>query len=266
MMGEARNKSRSKAKILAEEPRCIYCLNPPDSLEHMPPIAMFKDRARPSGMEYAACVACNNGTSTADLVASFMAHIKPFDGPNDWEIAAVERFLRSLRFKAPGLADELVRSRNTRPRWLWSPSGLLRETNELDADGPILKQHLDVFSAKLGMALYREHTGHALPETGAVFTTWFLNAGLTREGVETMLSIMPSHSSLRQGTKTVTEQFAYRYNTDDTSIVAALVGFHGNLHILAITTADYETYDFIAKGPNICVTRPGSFAGLVIAK
>ena len=76
-MGEARLKSRSRQEILAGEPRCIYCDAAPSQLEHMPPKAMFRGRVRPSGMEFAACQSCNNGTSAADLVASFVARISP---------------------------------------------------------------------------------------------------------------------------------------------------------------------------------------------
>ncbi len=57
-------------------------------------------------------------------------------------------------------------------------SGLLGPAKGIHADRPRLNAYLDVFSAKLGMALYRELVGVSLPLDGAVYSTWFLNAGL----------------------------------------------------------------------------------------
>src|SRR4051794_21414253 len=91
-MGEARLKSRSREEILAEEPRCIYCDAVPSQLEHMLPRSMFRSRFRPSGMEFAACQNCNNGTSATDLVASFVARISPDLDDEDWRwIEAIKR-------------------------------------------------------------------------------------------------------------------------------------------------------------------------------
>lgn len=223
----------------------------------MPPVGMFRHRARPSGLEFPSCQQCNNGTSAADLVACFMAHITPFD--EDWRTEAVQRFVQNLRRKAPGLTDELMRPEKAERKWLWTPGGILRESHKIKADGPILKRHMDTFSAKLAMALFCEHIGEPLPQNGVVFTTWYLNAGLTQKGAEALLSIMPIIGELRQGSKVVTEQFGYRYNSDDREIIAALIGFHSNLHILAIATSNAERYSSFAEQPNIVVSRPGEF-------
>lgn len=256
-MGEAKNRSRSQKKILERASRCIYCTEPPATIEHMPPLAMFRDRARPSGMEYPACESCNRGTSTADLVACLMAHIAPFDGAGHWRIDAARRFVRHLRREEPGLAAELMRSDKATREWLRAPNGLFRETHRVNADGPILKRHMDIFSAKLGMAIFYEHIGAPLPSNGAVCTTWFLNAGLTVVAAEAILSILPAHATLRQGTKVVSEQFAYRYNTDDKTVVAALSGFHNNLHILTIATSEAENIREIGSYPNAVTTTVG---------
>lgn len=258
-MGDAKKRSRSQKEILASAERCIYCEQPATSIEHMPPVAMFRDRARPSGLEFPSCQACNNGTSTADLVASFMAHITPFDGPDDWRTQAVQRFLGNLRRKAPGLTNELMRPEKSQRKWLWSPGGLLRESHQINADGPILKQQMDIFSAKLAMALFYEHMAKPLPLDGLVFTTWFLNAGLNQKSADALLSIMPIRGELKQGSKSVGEQFGYRYNSDDKEIFAALAGFHGNLHVLVIATSNVERYGSLAEQPHTVVRKPGTF-------
>ena len=53
--------------------------------------------------------------------------------------------------------------------------------------------------AKLAMALYREHVGHALPLTGGVHTNWYLNAGLAQRTAEGILKTLPLGGTLRQG-------------------------------------------------------------------
>jgi hypothetical protein len=72
---EAKRKSRNRADILARETHCIYCDKAPTSVEHMPPLGMFINRYRPSGMVFACCDQCNQRTGVADLVASFFARL-----------------------------------------------------------------------------------------------------------------------------------------------------------------------------------------------
>jgi hypothetical protein len=48
-----------------------------DTIEHMPPIQMFRLRQRPKGMEYPACRRCNNGTGVSDLIASLLGRTYP---------------------------------------------------------------------------------------------------------------------------------------------------------------------------------------------
>lgn len=188
-----------------------------------------------------------------------MAHISPVDDDRDWRTSAAQRFVPNLKRKAPGLLSEML-SGETEQRWLWSGNGLLQKSHVINGSGPILKKHMDVFSAKFAMALFYEHMGRPLPLDGLVFTTWFLNGGMTQPVADAMLSIMPIHGELRQGRKTVTDQFAYRYNTDDQEIIAALAGFHGNLHILAIATENAAHYGSLAKQQQVVVSRPGQFS------
>jgi hypothetical protein len=70
-MGEAKRKRRRHAAVLAAHPWCIYCggIHPADTIEHMPPIAMFDDRQRPRGLEFSTCRECNNGTRLSDTDA-----------------------------------------------------------------------------------------------------------------------------------------------------------------------------------------------------
>ena len=87
-MGESRRKSRKGAAIVAAEPRCIYCASPSETVEHMPPRSMFRDKDRPSAMEFGACTACNGATRGADVVASVIARLHPDIPKASWQNAA----------------------------------------------------------------------------------------------------------------------------------------------------------------------------------
>src|SRR5262249_36558230 len=109
--------------------------------------------------------------------------------------------------------------------WLRDTGVIASPFAQIKVDGPRIRAYLNVFAAKVGMALYRQHVGHPLPLTGAVHTNWFLNAGLAQSTADGILRILPLRQTLRQGAFQVPEQFAYRYNCDGRSILAALVGF-----------------------------------------
>ena len=258
-----RKKSVSRKVIMGGEGRCIYCANPPVTLEHMPPKAMFKDRYRLSGMEFPCCVACNNGTSAADLVAAFYAKIGPLIGKGDWELDDNHRQAWMLRKKAPSVLEELFGSKaNSRPILFRTGGGVLLDRVQIQA-GPISAAHLDVFCAKLGMALYREHVGTNLPLTGAVNAMWFANNGLSQETADGMVSILPGVNALRQGKSDSIGQFAYRFNCDGKGIFACLASFHKGLHVMLFAMAEPEVYDIPVVGKTQRLTRPGELLAMM---
>lgn len=254
-------KSRSRVEILSQGVVCIYCGMPADSLEHMPPRGMFRAKDRPSGMEYPSCNACNKGTSGADAVASFIARIDRHGSLGDWNVNEAIKLRPILDEVAPGFLDELFATDKATDSYVPNTAGVLIRQAVVKADGPLTQAYLDVFSAKLGMALYFEHTGTRLPDDGGIETYWYLNAGLTQKTAEAWVRMMPGVDRLRQGKKTSRGQFDYRYNSDNKSIVAALAGFHTGLHVAFIATSDPNTYGFPTKMPHSAFTQPGQLMG-----
>ncbi|WP_127754371.1 hypothetical protein [Devosia sp. 1566] len=258
-----RKKSLSRKVIMAGEERCVYCADPPDTLEHMPPKTMFKDRYRLSGMEFPCCEPCNNGTSAADLVAAFMSKIGPLIGKGDWELADNHRQAWMLRKKAPGFLEELFGPKaNSEPILFKTDGGVLLDRVQIRT-GPIGSACLDVFSAKLGMALYREHIGTNLPLTGAVNAMWFTNVGLGQDTADTLLSILPGLNALRQGKSDSLGQFAYRFNSDGVGMFSCLASFHKGLHVMLFAMADPELYDIPVVIETQRVTRPGGLLAMM---
>lgn len=268
-MGESRHKSRAREVILANELRCIYCPGPPQTLEHMPSRGMLRGKVRPSGMEYAACAACNNGTRGPDAVAAVIARLHPDNGESSWQAAEIRKLMFALDTYAPGVREELSQPGKAQSNWLRRPgSGLLQRVVRVNADGPKVKAHLSAYGVKLALALFREHVGIALPLDGAVWCQFALNAGMSQEHLNERVKIMPLHATLRQGQKNVADQFAYRYNTDKRTVVVAVAQFHRGLWFTLFASCDQRIIELLKRPefvglPASVLVRPGELLRLL---
>jgi hypothetical protein len=269
-MGEAKRKNHRRKAFIASEPRCIYCAAPAETLEHMPPIVMFRGRQRPGAMEYAACKACNNGTRGSDAVAAFMAIQHPDNCDLSWQTAKTRQLVSTIDALAPGVREEMSLPGKFGDGLMRRPSGLYQRVTLVRADGPSVKAHLSIFGAKLGMALYREHVGVALPLDGAVWCQFALNAGMTQEDLDARVKILPAFGTLQQGRNHVLHRFSYRYNCDGRTVVAAVVQFHRGLWITAFASSDQKIIGLFdkpefAKLPASVMVRPGGLLPLLPA-
>ena len=260
-MGQAKQKKVTRRAILETEERCIYCAAAPSTIEHMPPLVLFLKRQRPKGLEFAACQECNNGTKGADAVAALFSRISQADQDPFWENGGGVTLRHTVERDAPGVRDEVFDERKATTRWMRGRTGVLTPKAVIHADGPLVKAYLDVFAAKLGMALYREHVGKPLAMEGGVQTIWYMNSGLSEKMALAHFSILPIGGSLKQGTFTAREQFAYRYNCDEKSIFAALIGLNSNFHVFLIASSTPEKFMLPLTMRNISATmnflRPG---------
>lgn len=267
-MREGIVRSRKREEIIQSEPRCIYCGNRAETVEHMPPKSMFQTD-RPSGMEYAACSLCNNGTSGADNVASLLALFHPDNGTDSWQYEKIVQLTKLLDQNAPGVLNELVRPEKSNTQWLQRPtSGLLQKAVFISADGPLVRSYLSVFGAKLAMALFREHTGIALPLNGAVWCQYCFLAGMTQEKINDLIKIMPLFSMLKQGKKNSQGQFSYCYNCDGKTTLAAEVQFHRSLWFTLFVSSDAKIIDLISSPqcrniPASKVVHPGELISVL---
>jgi hypothetical protein len=269
-VGEGSRRNRKGSQIVAAEARCIYCPNPATDLEHMPPRVMFRGKDRPGAMEFGSCKACNNGTGGADVVAAVMSMIDLKSGPGGWQDKEVHKLIRPLDKFAPGVREELFRHGKHERRWLYlARSNLLQPFDLVRADGPRVNAYLTIFAAKLAMALYRQHVGVALPLEGAVWCQFQFNVGLTQENLDARVAILPGCETLRQGRKNVGDQFLYRFNTDERSVVAAVAQFHRGLWLTVFASTDPKIIELFANKfsglPASAMVRPGDLLALVPA-
>jgi hypothetical protein len=269
-MGEASRKSRKGSQIVAAEARCIYCPSPATELEHMPPRVMFQGKDRPGAMEFGSCKACNNGTGGADVVAAVISRLHPDHGEGSWQDKEIRKLIRPLDKFAPGVREEISSGKHERGWIRRGGFGLMQPAVLVHADGPRLKAYLTIFAAKFAMALYREHVGVALGLDGAVWCQFQLNAGLTQEDVDARVAILPGYETLRQGRKKVGDQFLYRFNTDERSVVAAVAQFHRGLWLTVFASIDpriiglFDKPEFLTPTAS-AIVRPGELLNLVPA-
>jgi hypothetical protein len=251
-------KSRSRDDILALKPRCIYCANEATTVEHMPPLSMFKRKDRPSGLEFPSCQTCNNVTSAADAAAVFYSRIGWLnDDLDSWQLRDMERQIKTLDSLVPEFRKEFSTTKEGEVLKR-TPGGIFVKKVQLNCDGPVSQALLSAFSAKLGMAFFAEHTGKPMPLDGGVHGMWFLNSGLSQKAADTMLKMLPMFETLKQGErKTATGQFDYRFNSDDKSIVAALTHFHSNIHFFTIAMANPADYKFPRQDIHGAFVKPG---------
>jgi hypothetical protein len=268
-MGEFKRKSRSRREVMQTEARCIYCPGPVETLEHMPPVAMFRGRQRPGAMEYGACKSCNEGTRGSDAVAALLARVHPQNDPGGWQEKEIRKLIGAVRAHAPGVREELSLPGKFQPGRIKRPhSELYQKIVHVSADGPKVKAHLGVFGSKLAMALYREHVGVALPLDGAVWTEFTLNAGMTQEKLMARVEKLPIYATLQQGCKNVGEQFVYRYNCDTRTALAAVVQFHGGLWFTIVSSSDQKIVELFTRQevqrlPTGSLVRPGGLLRLL---
>jgi hypothetical protein len=85
------------------------------SLEHMPPIGMFKGSQRLKGLEFGGCKGCNEGTKAADAAVAFFARIDQLgDDITDWTVPEAVKFLASADDGAPGFVSEMFAEKRDR--------------------------------------------------------------------------------------------------------------------------------------------------------
>ncbi|QAY97047.1 hypothetical protein CWB41_15965 [Methylovirgula ligni] len=235
----------------------------------MPPIGMFRGRQRPNKMAFGTCAACNSGTGGADAVAAMFATLHPDTLVGTWQADEIDKRLRAVRRFAPGVLEEFQRANKNRLDLVARRnSGLMQRVVQIQADGPITHAHLSVFGAKLAMALYREHTGSALPLDGAAWTQFALSGGMSQKTLDDRIKIMPMFATLRQGKVHVSDQFSYRFNCDGRSTIAAVAKFHKGLWLTIAASHDPKIIALFEQPesslvPASALVRPGQLSSIL---
>jgi hypothetical protein len=99
-MGESQ---RKKLKIKNGNYQCIFCggFTPANTVDHVPPKIIFKNKSWPEGFEFPACEPCNNGTSDDDLVVGLLARMTKED-------SSILGILKNIKGQHPQLLAEML--------------------------------------------------------------------------------------------------------------------------------------------------------------
>ncbi len=241
MTGEAALKKRRKAKFLLNNPICCFCGGNEQAatVDHIPSIQMFSLRMRPKGLECPACEACNRGSRQHEQVAALLGRLYP--NPNtSLENEEIGRIMRGVSNNNPGLLEELWRWH----RPIFSESNIVSGRQKmgamLNASGPLLNRSIEIFGAKLGLALHYQATGKIVPTKGGVRVRWFSNVDLI-EGVlpYKLLEVMGAPLTLSQGDWHVGQQFSYNFVVTDVGTEGAYyAAFRQAFAVLAWVAVD----------------------------
>lgn len=239
-MSEGKARRRLREEVLGANPFCVYCggVVPATTVVHMPPRIMFRGKHRPKGLEFSACVACNNGSSHADLVAALLGRTYP-DAATELEQQEFEKLLRAADNNIPGLLEEMQIGRggqklNARRIGVSEDHGFLR------VGGPLVSIHMQAFAMKLGLALHFEATKLIVPPCGGVSARWFSNVDkLTGAFPEELSEHLPPTQTLQRGCFGTADQFEYTSPmANDGSFGMHYASFRSSFAIVAFTALD----------------------------
>ena len=258
-MGQAMARRRAHAAILAKFPFCIYCGATANTIEHMPPIQMFRLRDRPKGLEFPCCEECNHGASNSDLVASLLGRVFP-DAKSQPAQTEIKRLFAAVANNIPDLLQEMWVNAVGQKNALRDIPNMPPGAGVLRANGPILDRHMRIFGAKLGFALHYEAHGTPVPQEGGVHALYFTNVNAVRgELPREIIDLMPSPRTLKQGTKHVSDQFSYSWqSTEERRYSAFYAVFNNSFVILAITALDRAEF-LEGHAPKNTPYAPGAF-------
>lgn len=177
-----------------------------------------------------ACEECNNGTSTADLIAAIMSRWD--HEPSEAEQSDHRKLSARLRTQAPEIHAEWIASLNLLSklkgvRHLRSQGVRVPDGAGIVAIGDRTVRYLNLFAHKATLALYFEHFREPLTKYGAYYAVWRSKEDYSAHGIPTkLLDLMPKYATLQQGAWDSSEVFEYRHDLNSKD---GLLGFFARL-------------------------------------
>jgi hypothetical protein len=209
-MGEA---SRNRRRILQAQPWCIYCggVNKATTIDHMPPITIFDQPQRPSGLEFSACDPCNGNSDgrLAEKIVGLLSRMFP-DPSTDVGRKELERLYCEFARHHPDVLTEMQPTEDQLTKFQGQQANLPISGHPLNVSGPRVNNAMNLFAAKLALALHFKRTGNIASTSAVVAGRWYSNYQVYTEGIpEVLLKMVGDPSTLVQGKWSVGEQFAY---------------------------------------------------------
>lgn len=203
---------------------CCFCGGAEEttSIDNVPSRQMFLHRHRPQGLESPACQYCNKMTGAHEQFAAMLARTYPEPRTKE-EASELKRLMRAVHRQAPQVLVEMM------PSWrqqydVTSQFGVDFSGGALNVSGPLVNTSIQIFGAKLVMALHYHCVGQIVPAAGGVAIKWFTNWDKVNDKVPASLfSLQGAPQTLQQGNWSVPEQFEYSWIVTDCKRMAHYV-------------------------------------------
>lgn len=242
----------------ADQPWCIYCGGSESgtSVDHMPPITIFTHRLRLKGMEYLTCDPCHQGSRALDQVAGLLCRMYPNDDTPGAK-QELKRIFAGIGNNFPKLLLEMAPPANHRAI-ARRAQNVLPGAAAAFTIGPTMHALITRFSARVALALHYELCREIVPAAGAVLVRWHTNASLV-DGTfpADFAEMLGPPQSLRQGKKSLEEQFAYSsLATEDKGLSAHLATFRRSFALQTFVSRRAQDLPPLAEHLNL-VFKPG---------
>lgn len=265
-MGQSRNRLLQMQSIC---PWCVYCGQRAlgTTVDHMPPITIFNRRQRPKGLEFLACADCHQGTRILDQLASVYCRMYPGEA-STIDYTEYNRLYAGIRNNFPNFDAEFEPTHDQNVAILATKDKFPGAATAFNI-GPKVLPLMYKFAARVGYALHYELTKSIIPQTGGVLTRLFTNYHLaTGEFPSDMTAMLGPARTLKQGSKTIGDQFRYKsWATErgDVTVHQAFFRLSFAIHVVAARNHDRliptnKTADHLADIISR-IFRPGFLSG-----
>lgn len=227
-----------KAKdFMKQHPLCCFCggTEPGSTIEHLPARIVFPRKHRPKGLEFPACVACNDQTRGDDSVLAIVAQAlgSMRTGIPVIDEATLAKAAKGAQRNFPGFK---LQGRQEQV----SVNGIIRKVGVFDVNNPTVHLSLCRLAAKFALGAYYDLTGTIADGTFRINTMWTHNQQGRSDEIAEILKMFPSTSSLKQGTWDTADTFYFRHVLQGRSLLIAAV-FYESLLLYAHLAPEQET-------------------------
>jgi hypothetical protein len=263
---QVERKRSATQKFIEQYPDCCFCggLRLARTREHMPPKSLFDSSHRPDKLIMPACVECNHGTSTADLVASIISRWRL--NLSKREHIDHRRLVARVRERHPELIAEwtsLTALQRFEAKLQLQKYGVPVPQNAgMASIGRLTIRQLNLFAHKAALGLYFEHFRKVLPNEGRVSALWRSKEDFAKEGMPAdLFVIMKRYGTLQQGTWNTKEVFEYRYEfNEQDGLFACMAHLRGGLFVAGFAARDAA---MVESDPAKDWIRPSDLLGMM---
>ena len=216
-------------RIRAGEFGCVYCAGADVGIQpdHVPSRSYFVGRRRPHDLVVPSCPACNQGSGALDSIVAYV--ISGGQGNVDRTNEA-EYFLQhfalysAMQNNYPEIADAVT------VHVAKNISGVSVPFNALGDF--YMRKALELFGAKVVMALNWWYTGQPLPRSAMIQVALIPN--VLYGDLAELVGHLPATGTLVQGKEEVSDQFTYQMlGNDDKVRSTTLLTLRNQVHVLA---------------------------------